>query len=49
MQSEGRYTTSQPIEIIWCAVCELEKGGNFQVEHAGTAIDQKLIQEWNLF
>ena len=49
MQSKRRYTISQPIEIIWCAVCELAKGGNFQVEHAGTSTDQKLFQTWNLF
>ena len=23
MQSERRYTNSQPIETIWCAVCEI--------------------------
>ena len=44
LQSERRYANSQPIEIIWSAMCELASGGNFQVEHAGTAIDQKLIQ-----
>ena len=49
MQSERRYAISQPIEIIWCAVCELAKGGNFQVEHARTSTDQKLFQTWNLF
>ena len=49
LQSERRYENSQPIEIIWSAVCELELGRNFQVEHAGTTIDQKLIQAWNLF
>ena len=49
LQSELRYENSQPIEIIWSAVCELASGGNFQVEHAGTAIDQNLIQAWNLF
>ena len=48
MQSERRYENSQPIEIIWSAVCELAKGRNFQVEHAGTSTDQKLIQAWNL-
>ena len=48
LQSERRYTNSQPIEIIWSAVCELASGGNFQVEHAGTSTDQKLIQVWNL-
>ena len=49
LQSERRYANSQPIEIIWSAVCELALGRNFQVEHAGTAIDQNLIQAWNLF
>ena len=49
LQSERRYTNSQPIEIIWSAVCELASGGNFQVKHAGTSTDQKLIQVWNLF
>ena len=48
-QSERRYTNSEPIEIIWSAVCEIASGGTFQVEHAGTAIDQKLIHAWNLF
>ena len=48
-QSERRYTNSQPIETIWSAVCELALGRNFQVEHAGTAIDQNLTQAWNLF
>ena len=41
MQSGRRYANSQPIEIIWSAVCELASGGNFQVEHVGTSIDQK--------
>ena len=49
LQSERRHENSQPIEIIWSAVCELASGGNFQVEHAGTAIDKKLIQAWNFF
>ena len=49
LQSEQRYANSQPIEIIWSAVCELASGGNFQVEHAGTSIDQNLIQAWNSF
>ena len=44
MQSERRYTNSQPIGIIWCAVCELAKEGNFQVEHAGTSTDQKCFK-----
>ena len=30
LQSERRYTNSQPIDTIWCAVCELAKGGNVQ-------------------
>ena len=49
LQSKRRYTNSQPIETIWCAVCELANGRNFQVEHAGTLTDQKLTQAWNLF
>ena len=49
MHSERRDTNSQPIEIIWSAVCELASGGNFQVEHAGISINQNLIQAWNLF
>ena len=49
LQSERRYANSQPIETIWCAVCELALGRNFQVEHAGTLTDQKLFQAWNLF
>ena len=28
LQSERRYTNSQPIEIIWSAVCELALGRN---------------------
>ena len=47
MQSERRYTISQPISTIWCAVCELAIGGMFKVEHAGTSTDQKLNQTWN--
>ena len=47
MQSEKRYINSQPIGTIWCAVCELAKGGMFKVEHVGTLIDQKLNQTWN--
>ena len=27
LQSEKRYIASQPIGTIWCAVCELAKGG----------------------
>ena len=49
LQRERRYTTSQPIEIIWSAVCELASGGKFQVEHAGTVTEQKLFQAWDLF
>ena len=47
LQGEKRYIISQPIGTIWCAVCELAKGGMFKVEHAGTSIDQKLIHAWN--
>ena len=39
MQSERRYIISQPIGTIWCAVCELAKGGMLKVEHAGTSAD----------
>ena len=41
LQSKRRYKNSQPIEIIWSAVCELASRGNFQVEHAGTVTEQK--------
>ena len=41
MQSERRYIISQPIGIIWCAVCELAQGGMFKVGYAETLIDQK--------
>ena len=44
LQSERRYANSQPIEIIWSAVCELALWRNFEVEHAGTSTDQKLTQ-----
>ena len=47
LQSGKRYITSQPIGTIWCAVCELAKGGMFKVEYAGTSIDQKLNHAWN--
>ena len=47
LQSEKRYIASQPIGTIWCAVCELAKGGMFRVEYAGTSIDQKINQAWN--
>ena len=30
LQSEKRYMASQPIGTVWCAVCELAKGGNVQ-------------------
>ena len=42
MQSEKRNRNSQSIGTIWCVVCELAKGGMFNVEHAGTSTDQKL-------
>ena len=47
LQSKKRYIASQPICTIWCAVCELAKGGMFKVEYAGTSIDQKLNHAWN--
>ena len=47
MQREKRYIAFQPIGTIWCAVCELAKGGMFKVEYIGTSIDQKLIHAWN--
>ena len=47
LQSGKRYIASQPIGTIWCAVCELAKGGMFKVEYAGTLIDQKLNHAWN--
>ena len=47
LQSRKRYIASQPIGTIWCAVCELAKGGMFKVEYAGTSVDQKLIHAWN--
>ena len=31
LQSERRYTNSQPIEIIWSAVCELASGEIFKL------------------
>ena len=31
LQSEKRYIISQPIGTIWCAVCELAKGGMFKL------------------
>ena len=47
LQGEMRYIISQPIGTIWCAVCELAKGGMFNVEHAEISIDQKLNHAWN--
>ena len=47
LQSENRYIASQPIGTIWCAVCELAKGGMLKVEYAGTSFDQKLIHAWS--
>ena len=47
LQSGKRYIASQPIETIWCAVCELAKGRMFKVEYAGTSIDQKLNHAWS--
>ena len=46
MQNEKRNTISQSIGTSWCAVCELAEGGMFNVEHAGTSTDQKLLQTW---
>ena len=39
LQSGKRYIASQPIGTIWCAMCELAKGGMFKVEYAETSID----------
>ena len=47
LQGKMRYIISQPIGTIWCAVCELAKGGMFKVEYAKTSIDQKLDHTWN--
>ena len=47
LQGEKRYTISQPIGTIWCAVCESTKGGMFKVEYAKISIDQKLNHSWN--
>ena len=47
LQSERRYINSQPIGIIWCAVCELAQRGMCKVEYAKTSIDQKLNHTWN--
>ena len=49
LQGEKRYINSQPIGTIWCAVCELAKGGMFKVENAEISIEQKLNQAWNCF
>ena len=47
LQGGKRYIACQPIGTIWCAVCELAKGGMFKVEYTGTSIDQKLNHAWN--
>ena len=47
LQGEKRYIISQPIGTIWCAVCELAKGGMFKVENVETSMDQKLNHVWN--
>ena len=47
LQGEKRYIISQPIGTIWCAVCELAKGGMLKVAYAETSIDQKLNHAWN--
>ena len=39
LQGEKRYIVSQPISTIWCAVCELAKGGMFKVEYAEILTD----------
>ena len=39
LQGEKRYIISQPNGTIWCAVCELAKGGMFRVEYTETSID----------
>ena len=41
------YIASQLIGTIWCAVCELAKGGMFKVEPTETSIDKKLNHAWN--
>ena len=46
LQSERRYIISQPIGTIWCAVCELAKGGMFKLK-IEISIDQKLNHAWN--
>ena len=47
LQSEKMYIAFQLIGTIWCAVCELAKGGIFKVEYAEISIDQKLNHAWN--
>ena len=47
LQSEKSHIAPQPIGTIWCAMCELAKGGMFKVEYAETSIDQKLNHAWN--
>ena len=47
LQGKMRYIISQPIGTIWCAVCDLGKGGMFKVDYAKTSIDQKLDHTWN--
>ena len=46
LQSERRYIISQSIGTIWCAVCELAKGGMFELK-TEISIDQKLNHAWN--
>ena len=46
LQSERRYIISQPIGTIWCAVCELAKGGMFKLK-TEISIDQNLNHAWN--
>ena len=45
LQGEKRYIISQPIGTIWCAVCELGKGGMFKLK-TEISIDQKLTHAW---
>ena len=46
LQGEKRYIISQPIGTIWCAVCEIGKGGMFKLK-TEFLIDQKLNHAWN--
>ena len=46
LQGEKRYIITQPIGTIWCAVCELGKGGMFKLK-TEISIDQKLNHAWN--